>query len=429
MYTIDTLKQAVLSDQFDQTLNLLYPNAVPATKQRYADTIDDFVKTFGNTADDDKMALFSSPGRTEVGGNHTDHQHGAVLAAAVNMDVIAVVRLNDTGVIRVQSKGFRMDTIDLSDLSPQENERTHAASLIRGIAFRLNELGYRIGGFDAYTTSNVLKGSGLSSSAAFENLIGTILNYSYNDGDIDAVEIAKVSQFAEVHYFGKACGLMDQMASSVGGFASMDFGNPEVPIIRKIDFDFAHSGYALCIVDTKGNHADLTPDYDAIPFEMKSVAAYFGKDVLRDVDPSAFYQNLAAVRETVSDRAVIRAIHFFNENQTALDEAVALEQGDFDRFKGLVKASGLSSFCYLQNVFSPAHPAEQGVSLALAVSQSVLGDEGVCRVHGGGFAGTIQAFVPLSLVDNYRAALEAVFGEGTCHVLSIRPIGSTRISD
>lgn len=428
MYTVETAKKALLSGKFDATLGTLYAkdsNTIEQQHTRYQEAIDEFCKLFPQA---DAIDLYSAPGRTEVGGNHTDHQRGAVLAAAVNLDVIAVASPNQSNIIRIQSKGFRMDVIDLDDLSIQEAEHGHSSGIIRGIAARFKALGFEIGGFDAYTTSNVLKGSGLSSSAAFENLVGTILNHAYNDGKVDAVEIAKISQYSEVHYFGKACGLMDQMASAVGGFASMDFKDPEKPMIRKIDFDFADSGHALCIVDTKGNHADLTPDYVAVPTEMKSVAAYFGKEVLREVNPADFFGQIAKIREQTNDRAVLRAIHFFTDNQTALDEAKALEAGDFDTFKTLIQCSGNSSFKYLQNVFSPAHPHEQGVSIGLALSESVLHGHGVCRVHGGGFAGTIQAFVPTDLVETYRHALEAVFGEGSCYVLNIRSLGAVKVS-
>lgn len=429
MYSIVSIKQAIAAGQFDQTYATLYAKddtAIAAQHARYIEAVDAFATIFDAS---ENVALFSAPGRTEVGGNHTDHQRGAVLAAAVNLDVIAVAVPNDSGVIRIQSKGFDMDVIDLSDLTPQDAETSHSASIIRGIAARFAQLGYKIGGFDAYTTSNVLKGSGLSSSAAFENLVGTILNHNYNDGVIDAVTLAKISQYSEVHFFGKACGLMDQMASAVGGFSSMDFADPETPVIKKIDFDFADSGYALCIVDTKGSHADLTPDYVAVPAEMKAVAACLGKTFLREVDPQEFYKNIAMVREQTGDRQVLRAMHFFNDHQTALDEAKALEAGDFATFQTLIQSSGNSSFKYLQNVYSPAHPDRQGVSLGLALSESVLQGRGVCRVHGGGFAGTIQAFVPVDLVDCYRDALQAVFGDDACYVLNIRPLGAVKVSD
>jgi galactokinase len=429
MYPLDTLKEMIRAGRFDSVFSTIYANdseVLEAQHQRYLEAVDAFHEIF---PDAKEALLFSAPGRTEVGGNHTDHQHGAVLAAAVNLDVIAVMCPNDSGVIRVKSKGFPLDTVDLAVLTPQEEELGHSPALIRGVAARMKELDCGIGGFDAYTTSNVLKGSGLSSSAAFENLIGTMLNAVYNENKLNAVEIAQISQYAEVHFFGKACGLMDQMASSVGGFSSMDFRDPSKPVIKKIDFDFASCGYSLCIVDTKGNHADLTPEYVAVPVEMKSVAAQFGKEVLRDVDPEEFYAKIGDLRGKVSDRAIVRAMHFFNDNQTALDEAKALQEGDFETFKALIQASGNSSFKYLQNVFPASHPEEQGLSVGLGVSERVLKGRGVCRVHGGGFAGTIQAFVPNDLVDTYREALNGVFGEGSCYVLKIRPLGGIQITE
>lgn len=429
MYQLDALKEMIRSHRFDGVFRTIYaedPEILEAQRQRYLEAVDAFHATFPEAKE---ALLFSAPGRTEVGGNHTDHQHGAVLAAAVNLDVIAVMCPNDSGIIRVQSKGFPMDTVDLAVLTPQDEETGHSPALVRGVAARMKELGCGIGGFDAYTTSNVLKGSGLSSSAAFENLIGTMLNTVYNEGKLNAVEIAQISQYAEVHFFGKACGLMDQMASSVGGFSSMDFHDPQHPIIKKIDFDFASCGYSLCIVDTKGNHSDLTPEYVAVPVEMKQVAACFGKEFLRDVDPEEFYRNVGALREKLSHRAIVRAMHFFADNQNALDEAKALQEGDFETFKKLIEASGNSSFKYLQNVFPASHPEEQGLSIGLGVSEKVLKGRGVCRVHGGGFAGTIQAFVPNDLVAEYRETLDGVFGEGSCYVLKIRPLGGIAITE
>lgn len=429
MYQIANVNNVINSDVFISKFESLYgtdENILKSQQERYLQAVKEFAEIFPQH---NEISFFSAPGRTEVGGNHTDHQHGIVLAAAVNLDVIAVVALNNSNIINVKSKGFDMDSIDITDLDIKDNETGHSASIIRGIVSRFKQLGYSIGGFDAYTTSNVLKGSGLSSSAAFENLIGTILNHNFNDAKISDVEIAIISQYAENVYFGKACGLMDQMASSVGGFSSMDFNDPKNPIIEKVDFDFAHSGYSLCVVDTKGNHADLTPDYVAIPTEMKSVANVFKKEVLRDVDENEFYKNIKTVREKTSDRAVMRAIHFFNDNKNAKDEAIALKNNDFETFKTIVKNSGNSSFKYLQNIFSTSCPLEQGVGLGLAISEKVLGDNGVCRVHGGGFAGTIQAFVKKDFVLTYKKALEDIFGEGSCYVLSIRSIGGTKIGE
>lgn len=427
MENLTSLKQKVLSKEMDSLFSTIYGSdskTLSYQKNRYLQAIECFSEIFPQS---DCACLFSAPGRTEIGGNHTDHQHGIVLAAAVNLDVIAVVSKNESQTIRIKSHGFPMDTIDLSNMEIAESEKGNSASLIRGIAARFSQLGYHIGGFDAYTTSNVLKGSGLSSSAAFENLVGTILNHLYNQGEISPVEIAKISQYAEVHYFGKSCGLMDQMVSSVGGFVSIDFKKPEEPKIEKIDFDFSDSGYALCIVDTKGNHANLTPDYAAIPYEMKKVAAFFGQEVLREVDETEFYPKIPHLRKEVSDRAILRAIHFFADNRTAWDEAQALKNNDFKTFQNLVKSSGNSSFKFLQNIYSNSNPEEQGVALGLAVSESILKNRGVCRVHGGGFAGTIQAFVPLDMVEHYRCCMENLFGEGSCYILNIRPLGGISI--
>lgn len=417
----DGLKNGV----YDRSFRKLYSEQeLSLQKERYAQALKEFHKVFPGH---EKAALYSAPGRTEVGGNHTDHQHGRVLAAAVNLDVIAVVALNDDHVIRVQSKGFSMNVVELDNLEIQEKEKNTSDGLIRGIAARFTQMGYQVKGFDAYTTSNVLKGSGLSSSAAFEVLIGTIISKEFCGGGVDAVEIAKIGKYSENNYFGKASGLMDQMVSSVGAFVAIDFNDPENPVIEKVDFDFAACGYALCITDTKGNHANLTPDYVAVPTEMKQVAAYFQKDVLRDVPEEDFYAALPELRKSVSDRAVLRAIHFYQDNRRAAEEAQALKSGDFETFCRLVKESGDSSFKWLQNTYSPAHPEEQGVSLGLAVSERILNGHGACRVHGGGFAGTIQAFVPLALVEEYCQEMDAVFGPSSCHVLQIREAGGVKI--
>ncbi|MEG2125508.1 MAG: galactokinase family protein [Hydrogenoanaerobacterium sp.] len=426
MNTTDTVKK-LKTIGAEKLFSYIYAaDEAVAKKQaeRYKKAVDEFVKLYGNARE---VELFSAPGRTEVGGNHTDHQHGRVLAGSVNLDVIAVCSKNDEGVIRIKSEGYRMDEINLDDLSVQQKEINKAASLIRGTAARFLQKGYKLGGFDAYTTSDVLRGSGLSSSAAFEVLVGTMLNHSYNDGKISAVEIAQIGQYAENFYFGKPSGLMDQTASSVGGFVAIDFKDPENPIVEKVDYDFAKSGYTLCIVDTGGNHADLTCEYAAIPEEMKNVAAFFGKSVLRDVDTQAFYDKLPELRHETGDRAVLRAIHFFAENEKAKKEADALKAGDFNKFKKIVIASGESSFNCLQNVFTTQNVDEQGLSLALALTKKMLSARGAWRVHGGGFAGTIQAFVPNDMLADYKYYIEKVFGYGNCHVLSIRPVGGIKV--
>jgi galactokinase len=373
------------------------------------------------------VQIFSAPGRTEVGGNHTDHQHGRVLAAAVNLDIIAVAAKTEGTVVKIKSEGFAGDVVDVSVLEPQEAESTHSPSLVRGVAAGMVQAGYKVGGLCAYTTSNVLKGSGLSSSAAFEVLVGTLFSYLYNDGAVDAVKVAQIGQYAENVFFGKPSGLMDQTASSVGGFITIDFADPAAPVVEKVPFDFAKSGYRLCIVNTGGNHADLTPDYAAVPAEMKAVAELFGKEVLREVDPAQFMQEIARVRAEVNDRAALRSLHFFAENARVEKEVAALQAGDFETFKQLILDSGRSSYCYLQNVYSSRNPAEQGISLALALSEQLLQGKGAWRVHGGGFAGTIQAFVPESLVSAYVAQIESVFGRGSCHLLSIRAEGGIQV--
>lgn len=421
---LDLMKNSIVSGTFDSKFDVLYKNAEDAVK-RYSDSCDRFAELFGENRD---VELFSAPGRTEVGGNHTDHQLGCVLAGSVNLDVIAVASKNSDMTVRVKSEGFDMDTVDMNVSVPLPDEREHAASLIRGVCVGLSRFGYKIGGFDAYTTSNVLKGSGLSSSAAFEVLIGNIISYLYNDGKIDAVTIAKAAQYAENEFFGKPSGLMDQMASSVGGFTSIDFGDKENPIIEKVDFDFASSGHSLCIVNTGGNHADLTGEYAAVTGEMKKISGFFGEEYLRKVDEEQFYSKISELRLLFGDRAVLRAIHFFEDNRRAIDERDALKAGDFNQFLKLVNESGRSSFMNLQNVYSSLNVEEQGLTLALAISTKVLGDRGACRVHGGGFGGTIQAFVPNDMLENYKSSIEQVFGVGSCYVLNIRPVGGTKIS-
>lgn len=416
---LNDAKNAMNSGAYHDDLHLLY-NECEASKARYVAACDEFGKLFGT---DREVNFYSAPGRTEVGGNHTDHQRGCVLAGSVNLDVIAVASPNDEGIIRIKSAGYNMDTIDLGCLTPVDNEVGKAASLIRGMAAIIKEKGFKIGGFDAYTTSNVLKGSGLSSSAAFEVLVGVILSNMYNDGKIDAVEIAKMAQYAENVFFGKPCGLMDQMASSVGGFTGIDFADTANPVIEKVDFNLADAGYKLCIVNTGGNHADLTNDYADVTTEMRSVSEVFGKEVLREVDEEQFKLALPTLREKCNDRAILRAMHFFADSRCAVEEKEALKAGDIDKFLSLVKASGRSSYMRLQNVFSTSAPTEQGLPLALAITEQVLGERGAFRVHGGGFAGTIQAFVPTDLLEEYINEIEVVFGNDTCYVLNIRPVG------
>ena len=372
----------------------------------------------------DKIYHFSAPGRTEIGGNHTDHQHGCVIAAAVDMETTAEVTLNGTNTIRVDSEGYKPVEIDLSDLKIREEEKNTTAALIRGVAAAFAQRGYKLAGFDAKVKSTVLPGSGLSSSAAFEVLIGRILNGLFADNAVSAIEIAQIGQYAENVYYGKPSGLMDQMASSVGGLVFIDFNDPKMPVVEKVDYDFAHSGYTLCTIDAGADHADLTDEYAAIPAEMKQVARFFGKEVLREVDENEFMANIKNIRAKLNnDRAVLRAIHFFNDNKRAQEEVKALKNDDFELFKQLVKKSGQSSYMYLQNVFATSMPKNQAVSLTLALCDEILGDKGAYRVHGGGFAGTVQAFVPLDMLDEFKTKIENVLGENMCHVLSIRPVG------
>ena len=371
---------------------------------------------------------FSAPGRTEIGGNHTDHQRGRVLAAAVNLDTQAAVRRNGSDVIRIQSQGYPLCQVDLKVLTPQRDEINGTASLIRGVAARFVELGCEVEGFDAYVESTVLPGSGLSSSAAFEVLVGTIINGMFFGGKVSAPEIAMIGQYAENVFFGKPCGLMDQTASSVGGLVTIDFFKKDEPAIRSVDFDFSACGHALCIIDSRASHADLTDEYAAIPGELKEICAHFGKDVLTQIDVNDFYAAIPALREKCGDRAVLRAIHFYQENERVPQQVAALEQGDFDKFLALVKESGFSSYMYLQNVIPAGRTRNQEMAIALGLCERYLAGRGAYRVHGGGFAGTVQAFVPFDLLESFRAGIDGVLGEGACHVLSIRPQGGVEMT-
>ncbi|MBR5110854.1 MAG: galactokinase [Clostridia bacterium] len=370
-----------------------------------------------------KRFIFSAPGRTEISGNHTDHQHGCVLAASVNLKTTATVTLNETGIIRVISEGYAPVEVNAEDLSVHPEETNTTAALIRGVATAFSLRGAKIGGFDAKVSSTVLPGSGLSSSAAFEVLIGNILNTLFFENKLDAVEIAKIGQYAENVYFGKPCGLMDQMASSVGGMVFIDFANPGNPLVEKIHFDFSATGYALCIIDTGADHADLTDEYAAIPQELKAVCSFFYKEYLRDVPEDVFGKQLPALRTAVGDRPILRAIHVYNENRRVLMQKQALADGDFDAFLRLVRESGKSSWCLLQNVIPKGQTKNQEVALALTLAEKLLNGEGACRVHGGGFAGTIQAFVPMNRLDAFKTGIGEALGAGKCHVLSIVPNG------
>lgn len=422
----ELLKKTIEEGGLDDRLASLYgSDKVGLQRKRYADAVDAYLAEFGTDGD---MQIFSVSGRSEISGNHTDHNNGKVIAAAIDLDIIAVVVPRDDGIINVKSEGFPKDKVDVSDVSPDEKYYFSSYSLIRGMCCGFGEKGYKTGGFDAYTTSSVLKGSGLSSSAAFEVMIGNILNHLYNGGSVSGVEIAKLAQYAENVHFGKKSGLMDQMACSVGGFINIDFKDTSSPVIKKLDFDLNEYGYYLYIVNTGGNHADLSDDYSSVPVEMRSVAELLGRTVLRETSLDEVIKNAKIIRERVGDRALLRAIHYFNENERVDRQANALEQGDLDSFLRESVESGLSSFRFLQNVYTVKNVGEQGLSLALALAEQYLkGKKAAWRVHGGGFAGTIQAFVPESESDGFKEYLEKVFGEGSCMALRVRTAGAVRV--
>ncbi|MBQ3425567.1 MAG: galactokinase [Clostridia bacterium] len=393
---------------------------------RYMSVIEGYKEIYGEA---EELALFSAPGRTEIGGNHTDHQHGCVLAGSVDLDVVAAVSFNNDNVVRIKSKGYKMDEISLDDLEIHPEQFDMSIALIRGVLRAFSERGYKLSGFNAYTESNVMKGSGLSSSAAFEVLVGTIVSDLFANNEVDAIEIAKIGQYAENVFYNKPSGLMDQMASSVGAVVFIDFKSTEIPIVKKVDFDLNKYDHSLCIIDSGADHAELTYEYAAVPAEMKAVAGYFGKEYLRDVDYNDFLREMKNLREKLNnDRAVLRAFHFFHDTKLAAEEAYALLEGDFDKFCSLSKRSGLSSYMYLQNVYASSLPQQQAVAVTIALCGEILGERGAYRVHGGGFAGTVQAFVPNDMLDEFKQRIEAVLGEGMCHVLRIRPVGGYRLS-
>lgn len=425
MSDIKTLKNSLINGGLDEALLKVYTaDSLSFQKERHLKVFDTFAELYGDTQD---VAMFSAPGRTEVGGNHTDHNHGKVLAAAINLDTIALAGKRDDMVICEKSANHSMNKVDVSDLSVRPEEFGKSAALIRGMCAGFKEYGFEIGGFNATGVTQVLSGSGLSSSAAFEVLIGAILNGLYNDNKVSAVDVAKIAQYAENKYFNKPSGLMDQMASSVGGFISIDFEDTKNPVITKIDFDFGATGHSLCIIDTKGSHADLTDEYAAVRGEMEAAAACFGKSVLREVDEDEFYKNITLVREKANDRAVLRATHFYNENRRVEELKSALSKGDFEAFKAVITESGHSSFMFNQNVFAACQTATQPVSVALSICERVLKGKGAWRVHGGGFAGTIQAFVPDCALEEFKAAMQAVFGDDACYILKIRNYGGIEL--
>ena len=429
--TANEIRKQIAEGGIDNTLTegLSVPaDKLPLQRERYIAAVEQFEALYG----DGDISLYSVGGRSEISGNHTDHNYGKVIAASVNLDILAVAKKTEDGVVRIKSEGFPEDVVEPAAVdTPNEAKFFTSAAIIAGMEKAFLDGGYKIGGFDAYTTSNVLKGSGISSSAAFEVMVGNILNYLYNDGKVSNVEIAKMAQFAENKYFGKPCGLMDQTACAVGGFITIDFETPGAPVIEKMDFDLTAHGYRLCIVNTGGNHADLNEDYASVPGEMKKVAAKLGVPVLRHTSREALTSLLCTdktAREELGDRAIMRAFHFFDENDRVTAQVKALKAGDIEGFKAGVTASGNSSYKYLQNVYTTKNVQEQGLSLALYITEEFLrGTSGVCRVHGGGFAGTIQAFVPAELTEAYAAKMNAVFGEGSCHILSVRKNGACKV--
>jgi galactokinase len=406
----------------------LYGNEPAVLKEqadRYATLMSEFEQTFGS----DDVTLFSSPGRTEIGGNHTDHNYGRVLAGAINLDNIAVAAATGTGIIKIKSAGYPEFQVDLSDLGIDESNFYTSSSLVKGICAKMKENGYKIGGFNACIEGRVPKGSGLSSSASFEVLIGAIINELFNDGKMPAVENAIIGQWSENNYFGKPCGLMDQTACSVGGLITIDFKNPANPVVKEVDFDFVSTGFSLVITDVGGGHDDPASqaEYASLPTEMKSVAAELGAKVLREVTLGQIVEKIPEIRKKTGDRAILRAYHFQGDNQRVVNQVAALENNDFESFLKMVVESGYSSYMYNQNIFDVVHKDEQVVSLALALSEMVLKGSGAWRVHGGGFGGTIQAFVPQNKLDEYVKTLEHVYGKGACHKLFIRAKGSVKL--
>ncbi|MFT3985732.1 MAG: galactokinase family protein [Lachnospiraceae bacterium] len=419
------LKKELQEKKYQELLKEIYVDETVLNYQtaRYLKAIEKFEELYG----EQEVEIYSAPGRSEVGGNHTDHQHGQVLAAGINLDAIAIAARTGDGKIKIVSDSFPIEPIALSDLGKKAEEAGTSEALIRGVAYKLREEGYQLGGFCAYMTSDVLMGAGLSSSAAFEVAVGTIISGLYNHMEVSPIVIAQISQYAENVYFEKPCGLMDQMASSVGSLVNIDFEDTKNPIVKRVEVDFDQFAHSLCIVDTKGNHADLTAEYAFVPQEMKKVAQYFGCEYLREVDEEQFYRELPQIREKTGDRGVLRAIHFLGDHRRVGEEVAALQNRDFNEFKRLIIESGDSSYKYLQNVFANCDVQNQSVSLGLALSERILGKRGACRVHGGGFAGTIQAFVPNDMVAEYHEKIEHFFGEGSCHVLKVRKYGGMKV--
>ena len=431
MRSCHTLLSSLRAGDHDKALAALYAldgtqNSLDRARDRACRVVQSLMDTFSPA---ENAALFSGPGRTEIGGNHTDHQHGRVLCGSVDMDMLACAAPNGKNIIRIQSEGYPALEIGLDGLSVREEEKNTSAALVRGVAARVRELGFTLAGLDACVTSTVLSGSGLSSSAAYETLVGNIFNHFCCKDKLDPVTIAKIGQYAENVYFGKPCGLMDQMGSSVGGAVFIDFNDPANPVVERVDYDFTRSGHALCIVDTASSHGDLTDDYADITKEMGAVAAHFGRTVLRDVPLEDFHAAVPALRQECGDRAVLRAMHFYSDDRRAVQEAGALKKGNFEAFLNMVNASGLSSSLCLQNTWSIHDPRQQAIPLALTAGEYLLDGMGAIRVHGGGFAGTIQAWVPEEYLTVFKNGIEGLFGPGKCHVLHIRPVGGCVVAE
>jgi galactokinase len=425
MATIENLIQKI--DNGDNKVFLDLYGSDPAELKKNAKRYIDLLKQLNTAFGSKDPEFFTSPGRTEIGGNHTDHNYGRVLAGAVNLDNVAVAAKNNTNIIHILSEGYPKFDVDLSSLKPEQSERFTSAALVRGICSRFMEQNYAIGGFDACIDGGVPKGSGLSSSASFEVLIGAILSQLFNNGKVDPIQNAIIGQYSENNYFGKPCGLMDQTACAMGGLITIDFKDPSKPVVKRVNFDFVSTGFSLVITDTGGNHADLNDEYASLPTDMKAVASELGAKVLRQVTLEQVLDIAPKIREKVGDRAILRAIHFQGDNQRVVDQVAALERNDFKSFLGMVIDSGYSSYMYNQNIFPVNNIREQGVSIALALSELVLKGQGAWRVHGGGFAGTIQAFVPQNLLEKYLTTLEHFYGKGSCHNLFIRHQGAGRV--
>ncbi len=431
MRSITEIRQKLDAGSYDKLLSQIYcrpASQLPAYRDRIVRVTEGFQTTFDKDRETE-VSLFSAPGRTEIGGNHTDHQRGKVLTGSVDLDALACASPNGTSVVNLYSEGYGLISIDCDRLSPVKSERNTTKAIIRGVVAKIAALGYPVSGFDAYVISDVPGGSGLSSSACFEVLIGTVINGLFCENVLSMAEIAKIGQYAENVYFGKPSGLLDQMGCALGGIVAIDFKEQERPEIRSVDFDFASAGYALCIIDTGADHSDLTGDYAAVPAEMRAVADVLGKDVLSEVKEADFYAAIPEIRKKSGDRAVLRAIHYFNDCRRVDKQVAALESADFDRFLRLVNESGKSSFTYLQNIATYCNSADQPVAVALAVAEHLLGGRGASRVHGGGFAGTIQAFVPLEMVDAFRKGMDGLLGDGACRVTFIRPVGGCTLAE